>query len=106
MTFQSKREIFHTAASVPVHVEPDITGLLTDDQLCELGRMKAGLFRIRAAIDNLNEAALETGLPLRQIPVFTLGLMSNDISSLAFYHDQAEKRIKAAAFQAVERVAA
>lgn len=86
--------------------EPSTEGLLTDFQFEELVRICAGLRKIQEAIDRLNGFAADTGLPLRQIPTFTLGQMGNDVSKLFFAHELAEKRIRAAAFEAVERMAA
>ena len=85
---------------------PSLEGLLDDQQLEQLGRIKIGLYRLKDAIERINALAAETGLPLRPIPDFPLGLMGNDISQLAFSHELAEKRIRAAAFEAVERRAA
>lgn len=84
----------------------DITGLLTDQELEALGRLKSGLWKIQDAIARINSLAVSTGLPLRQVSEVSVALMANDISSLAFSHELAEQRIRAAAFEAVERHAA
>lgn len=85
---------------------PDTTGILTDDQLADLGRIKISLWKIKDVIDHVNALAIDTGLPLRLIPAYPIALMSNDISRCAYAHETAEKRIRAAAFEAVERMAA
>lgn len=91
------------------HQAPDASladGLLTCSQIVELGRIRLGLSRIKEAIERINNLAADTGLPLRQVPEYPLALLANDISQLAFAHEQAEKRIKEAAFAAAERLAA
>jgi len=86
--------------------EPSTEGLLTDFQLEEIIRVCAGLNKIQEAIDRLNALVAASGLTLRAVPSFTLGQMGNDVSRLLFAHELAEKRIAAAAFEAVERMAA
>lgn len=86
--------------------EPSLEGLLTEQQFIDLGRIIIGLHRITDAINRVNAMAQEVGLPLRLIPDYPPALMANDISQLMFSHDLAEKRIAAAAFEAVERRAA
>lgn len=83
-----------------------LEGLLTDEQIIELGRIQLGLIKIREAIGRVNSLANESGFSLRAIPDFHLGMMGNDISQLMFSHELAEKRLAAAAFEAVERLAA
>lgn len=84
----------------------DTTGILTDEEIFDLGRIRIGLDKAEEIIEHINSLSRETGLPLRQIQTYPLKLMSNDISVLMFAHDAAEQRIKAAAFAAVEGVAA
>lgn len=86
--------------------EPSLEGLMTDDQIAHLGRIRLGLYKIADAIQRINIMAQESGLPLRLIPDYPPALMANDISQLMFSHDLAEKRIAAAAHEAVERRAA
>lgn len=86
--------------------QPDTTGILTDDQLVDLGRIKIGLHKAEEIIERINTLAIDTGLPLRLIPIYPLKLVSNDISMLFFAYEAAEKRICAAAFEAVERMSA
>lgn len=87
-------------------IMPDITGILTDDQLADLGRIKIALWKLEELTDVINALALDADLPLRPIPDVSLALMENDISRIAHAHQQAENRIKQAAFAAVERLAA
>ena len=84
----------------------DTSGLLTDYQLVEFGRIKLGIIRLQEHIDKINHAAAQTGVPLRPIQLFPAVLMANDISQLVHAHELAEKRIAAAAFAAVDRMAA
>ena len=79
----------------------DTTGLLTEDQLIELGRIVSGCHKLQDTIKRINDAALHTGIPLRLMPEFHPVLMCNDISVLMHAHEQAEKRIREAAFAAV-----
>lgn len=82
--------------------EPDLTGLLLDDQLHDIGRVKISLFKIKYAIDAVNTLVVSSGLSVRLISDSFINLMHNDISKIAFAHEQAEKRIRTAAFAAVE----
>ena len=86
--------------------EPSLEGLLTEQQIVDLGRIVLGIYRIQDVIQRINLLAQETGLPLRLIPEYHAALLGNDISQLMFSHDLAEKRIAAAAFAAVEGLAA
>jgi len=88
------------------YIEPDTTGILTDDQVFDLGRIRIGLDKVEEVIENVNALAIETGLPLRLVPVHPLKLTVNDIVVLMFAHNAAEQRIRAAAFAAVEGMAA
>lgn len=83
-----------------------LEGLLSDEQIIHLGRVQLGLIKIREAIERINSLANESGFSLRTIPDYHLGMMANDISHLMFSHELAEKRLAAAAFEAVERLAA
>lgn len=97
----------HPAKIKPiVHAEPDTTGILTDEQLIDLGRIKIALWKIEELIISVNNLALDACLPIRAIPTIPLALAENDISIIVYAHEQAESRIRAAAFAAVERMAA
>lgn len=95
-----------TQRTVKRYIEPDLNGILTDDQLTDLGRIKIGLGKAEELIENVNALATETGLQLRRIEIYPLRLVSNDISILLFAHNSAEERIRAAAFNATELEAA
>ncbi|RFC31632.1 MAG: hypothetical protein DID92_2727745640 [Candidatus Nitrotoga sp. SPKER] len=86
--------------------EPDLSGLMTDCQLQDVGRVKVSLFKIKDALDAVNTLIIGSGLSIRLIPGSFVDLMCNDISVLAFAHEQAEKRIRAAALATVESEAA
>ena len=86
------------------HKQPDITGLLTDGQLVDLGRIRLGLDKITELIEIVNSLALDMGLPLRPVSEVSAALMGNDISRLVCAHDQAEQRIRKAAFAAVKKL--
>ena len=86
--------------------EPDITGILLDEQLLDIGLIKISLFKIKELIDAVNSLASDNDLLIRPIPDIHLELAHNDISRIVFAHTQAEKRICAAAFAAVELAAA
>jgi hypothetical protein len=86
-----------------IHAEPDTTGILTDDRLIDLGRIKIGLLKIYDLIESVNALAAAAGLEIRPIPTNPVTLAENDISRIVFAHEQAENRIKQAAFAAVER---
>lgn len=85
---------------------PDITGILTDEQFVDLGRIRIGLWKIEELIGIVNSLAADAGLPIRAISTNPIALAENDISRIVYAHEQAEKRIAAAAFAAVERMAA
>lgn len=80
----------------------DTAGILTDEQLAELGRIVVGCHKIDDAIKRINALALHTGFDLRLMPEYHPILMCNDISRIMYAHGQAEKRIRDAAFAAVE----
>lgn len=80
--------------------------LLNDQQLLNLGRIKLGILKIKEAIDRANALIAETGLDIRRIPDYHLGMSLNDIGQLAFLHGLAEDKIKKAAQEATERLAA
>lgn len=84
--------------------EPDLAGLLTDDQLKDLGKLRLGLDKILEIAEHVNQLALETGLYLRPVDVLSCHLMANDISRIFCAHFNAEDRIRAAALAAVEEV--
>ena len=88
------------------HIEPDTAGILSYEQIEDLGRIKIGLGKAEEIIETVNALAIETGLPLRLVQIYPLKLLSNDISVLMFAHEAAEKRIRAAAFSALEMEAA
>ena len=82
--------------------QPDVTGLLNDNQLYEIGRIRFGLDKIKELIERVNALALDTGLQLRPVSELSAVLMANDISRIVYSHGQAEDRIRHAAFKAVE----
>lgn len=86
--------------------EPDITGILHDEQLLDIGLIKISLFKIKELIDAVNSLASDNDLSVRQIPDTPLALVHNDLSKIVYAHVQAEKRIRAAAFAAVEMATA
>lgn len=86
--------------------EPDITGLLSDNQLENFGLIKLAAIKIRADITAMNDLIRGSGAPIRLVPTDPLSLVENDISIAARKHEQAENRIKASAFAAANREAA
>lgn len=88
------------------NLEPDLTGLLTDYQLEDLGLIKISLFKIKELIDAVNTLASDNDLSIRLIPDLPLELVHNDLSKIVYAHREAEKRICAAAFAAVEMATA
>lgn len=86
--------------------EPDTTGILHDEQLLDIGLIKISLFKLKEMIDAVNSLASDNGLSIRPIPDTPLALVHNDLSRIVFAHVQAEKRIRTAAFAAVEMVTA
>jgi len=95
-------------SSMPAHGKyvPDLTGILTDDQITDLGRIKIGLHKAEELVEHINTLATDTGLPLRLIPIYPLKLTANDIVVLMTAHNAGENRIREAAFAAVEMKAA
>lgn len=83
-----------------------MSDLLTDEQLYELGRIKIGLVKIQEAIQRVNRLSKETGLEIREVPLFPLGMTGNDIAVLVRAHEIAENAIKARAQAALEKAAA
>lgn len=77
------------------YTQPDYSGYLSDDQIVDLGRLKNGLDEIDMLIELVNQLAADTGLSLRPIPTYHAKLMANDISMLAYAHQQAVQRIQA-----------
>lgn len=94
------------------NVEPSIEGLLTPEELLLVLKLKQFITRIQDAIDTANHEAARSGLtlhdgtPLRKIEMWPAALLANDLSQVMFSHELAEKRIREAAFAAVERLAA
>ena len=92
--------------------EPSSEGLLTPEELLAVLKLKQFIVRIQDAIDTANHEAVRSGLarhdgsPLRKIELWPAALLANDLSQVLFAHELAEKRIRAAAFAAVERMAA
>ena len=93
-------------ASTLPQAEPDITGILHDEQLLDIGLIKISLFKIKELIDAVNSLASDNDLSIRSIPDIHLALAHNDLSKIVFAHVQAEKRICAAAFAAAEMATA
>ncbi len=93
-------------ASTLPQAEPDISGILHEGQLLDIGLIKISLFKIKDLIDAVNSLASDNDLSIRPIPDLPIALAHNDISKIIFAHTQAEKRIRAAAFAAVEMVEA
>jgi hypothetical protein len=91
---------------ITAQIEPDCTGLLTDDDIGDLGKIKIGIVRIRNYIERVNEFARATGLRIRPLSELTAILAENDIIVLMCAHERAEDRIKSAAFAALEKAAA
>jgi hypothetical protein len=75
---------------------------LSDEQLIELVRIKTGILKIQKLIDQVNHAAAQTGLPLRQIVTWPAALMANDISQLNYSHDIAVQLAQVEAMQRLE----
>lgn len=45
------------------YIMPDTIGILTDEQLIDLGRIKIGLWKIKDAIEAVNTVAADSSLP-------------------------------------------
>jgi hypothetical protein len=73
-----------------------LDGLLTDDQLMELGKIRVALDKIDNAIERVNKMIKHTGLDIRTIE-YEHRLPGNDISKLVYASCQAEKAITGAA---------
>lgn len=80
-----------TASETP---QNDYSGLLSDDQILDLGRLKLGLYRIEDMIAAVNGLAADSGFELREIPAYFPKLMLNDISRLVRRHELAEHTLK------------
>ncbi len=90
-TTNNKAAPSHGTASTP---QNDYSGLLSDDQILDLGRLKLGLSRIEEMIEVINGLAADSGFELREIPAYFPKLMLNDISRLITRHLLAEHSIK------------
>lgn len=86
--------------------DPDITGLLSDCQLEDLGLIQLTLIKIREDMTAMNDLIRGSGAPIRLVSTDSLSLVENDISIAARKHEQAENRIKESAFAAANREAA
>lgn len=75
--------------------------LLTDAEIMQLGRIRLGLDKIKAASERLNELARETGFEIRPLDLIPVALMGNDLCVLVTSHYRAEQAAKVAAFAAV-----
>lgn len=78
-------------------------GILSDAEIEILGRLKLGILKIQDAVDRLNKLAKDSGLPLREVPLWPCALMAGDISQLAFAHQLADQRIKDSALAVLEK---
>lgn len=79
---------------------------LTNDDLEIIMRLLVGLNKWRELTEKINRMASEAGLPLRQIPDFHGGLMSNDISQVLFSHKLQVERVREEAMARLGGVAA
>lgn len=77
--------------------------MLTSEDLQNIERLLVGIGRVKDAISRLNDFAIQSGLPLRQVESHTLGLMGNDISMLMAEDKRARAAMQA---EALERMAA
>jgi hypothetical protein len=71
--------------------------ILTDEQLVALGRYQLGLGKLLDATRRLNNLAAENHLTIRAIPEFPIGMSNNDAIRIAFEHQVAEVKQRAAA---------